>query len=264
MVLLMKIGGGNQDRATGGGIHWHMNIANDITYIATDSLRQTIPWVRFRNRQTGEQAEYTSLDATLPPDELLRLPSRTMDCIDCHNRPSHIYRSPVRIVDRSLATGKISTDLPNVRAVSVQALAQPYSTHQAAMDSIPVMLHEFYQEQYPEVAEKKKGLILQAAEELKTEYDRNFFPGMKVSWKAYPNNIGHMTDAGCFRCHDGKHVDAKGTVISKDCNTCHTILFQGKESTPSTISVDGMEFQHPEDIGDLWKETLCNECHSGE
>ena len=86
---------------------------------------------------------------------------------------------------------------------------------------------------------------------------------MRVSWQAYPNNIGHMTSMGCFRCHDGKHVSSTGKVISKDCNSCHTILYQGHDPVPTTLDAAGLEFQHPEDIGDLWKETNCMECHTG-
>ena len=122
----------------------------------------------------------------------------------------------------------------------------------------------FYQDQYPQVVEQNRELIKAASEELKMQYSRNFFPRMKVSWKVYPNNIGHMTDLGCFRCHDGKHVSATGKVISKDCNSCHTILYQGDDPAPTTLSVAGLEFQHPADIGDLWKEMNCKDCHSGQ
>jgi hypothetical protein len=132
------------------------------------------------------------------------------------------------------------------------------------MDSIPLLLREFYEGQYPEIAAGKADLITQAGEELKSQYGRNFFPRMKVDWKAYPDNIGHMTNIGCFRCHDGKHVSASGNVISKDCNSCHTILYQGEGAKPTTRSIGGLEFQHPEDIGELWKEINCNECHTGQ
>jgi hypothetical protein len=132
------------------------------------------------------------------------------------------------------------------------------------MDSIPLLLREYYEGQYPDIAAGKGELIHQAAEELKSQYGKNFFPRMKVDWKAYPDNIGHMTNLGCFRCHDGKHVSSSGKVISKDCNSCHTILYQGEDPKPTTLATGGLEFQHPEDIGDLWKEVNCNECHTGQ
>lgn len=264
IALLMKTGGGSAERTPTSGIHWHMNIANEITYVATDSQRQVIPWVKLKNKTTGEDVEFTSTDVAVSAEELANLPKNTMDCIDCHNRPSHIYRPPVRIVDHSLASGRISTELPMVRAASIQVLTQEYSTSGAAMDSIPLLLRQYYEENFPHVAQQKRNLITLAADELKTQFSQNFFPAMKVNWKAYPNNIGHMTDIGCFRCHDGKHVSPSGRAISNDCNSCHTILYQGTDPVPTTLSVAGLPFQHPEDVGDMWKETNCKDCHTGQ
>lgn len=264
VALLMKTGGGSTEGGPAGGIHWHMNIDNEIDYVATGPRRQEIPWVRSRNRRTGEVIEYLSADASQSVEELRSLPANRMDCIDCHNRPSHIYRPPVRIVDNSLALGRISTKLPTIRRAAIDALVQPYTSTQAAMDSIPLLLRDFYETGYPSVTTDHADLIDQAAAELQRQYSRNFFPKMNVNWKAYPNNIGHMTDLGCFRCHDGKHVSESGSVISKDCNSCHTILYQGTEPQPSTMNLSGLPFEHPEDIGDMWMETNCNECHTGE
>jgi hypothetical protein len=265
IALLMKIGGGSRER--GGqtsGIHWHMNIANEITYASADSLHQVIPWVRSRNRETGRVVEFRSTENELTPAQMSALPTSRMDCIDCHNRPAHIYRPPVRLVDQSLALGDISTALPSVRTAAIDVLVQPYATTEGAVDSIPLLLTRYYQEQYPEVAAGKADLIRKAAAALIEQYRRNFFPQMHVSWKAYPNNIGHMTDIGCFRCHDGKHVSADGRTISKDCNTCHTILYQGPEAVPTAMNLAGETFRHPADIGDAWMETNCKECHSGQ
>jgi hypothetical protein len=259
--LLMKIGGGTAGRIPTSGIHWSMSISNEISYVASDSQRQVIPWVKIRNKATGEETEYLSTENTQPTEELKKLENRRMDCIDCHNRPSHIYRPPIRIVDQSLALGTISTELPNIRTACVQTLQQQFTSTQAAMDSIPLMMEQYYRDQYPSVYEQKKDLITQASNELKIQFGKNIFPFMQVSWRAYPNNIGHMTNIGCFRCHDGKHVSSKGKVITKDCNTCHTILYQGTDPVPSSLSVQGLAFQHPEDIGDAWKETNCVECH---
>jgi hypothetical protein len=71
-----------------------------------------------------------------------------------------------------------------------------------------------------------------------------------------------MYDLGCFRCHDGKHVSDEGKVLSKDCNTCHTILAQQFERDTLRISLGGVEYKHPVDIGDAWKETNCSDCHN--
>jgi NapC/NirT cytochrome c family, N-terminal region len=262
--LLMKIGGGASETGRANGIHWHMNIANEITYVAADSLSQTIPWVRFRNKATGETSEFKSTDTDLSDDQIAALEHKRMDCIDCHNRPSHIYKPPARIVDQSMADGRISTALPGIKAAAIEALVQPYTSREAAMDSIPKILLAHYEAENPDVVKTKKELIAKASDDLKTQYSQNFFPAMNVSWRAYPNNIGHMTDLGCFRCHDGKHENKEGKIISKDCNTCHTILYQGTDPNPTTLSIAGLPFQHPEDIGEMWKEMNCKECHTGQ
>ncbi len=264
IALLMKIGGGSTESGPANGIHWHMNIASEVTYVSTDTLNQVIPWVRMRNKRTGAVVEYRSTEADITDEQLNALPHKRMDCIDCHNRPSHIYRPPVRIVDRSLSEGRISTALPAVKAAAINALVQPYNTTAAAMDSIPLVLREYYQEQYPEVAQMKKALIDSAADELRLQYSRNFFPRMNVSWRAYPDNIGHMTSMGCFRCHDGLHTSEDGKTISKNCNSCHAILYQGNDPHPITMTVAGLPFQHPEDIGEMWKDMNCMECHTGQ
>jgi nitrate/TMAO reductase-like tetraheme cytochrome c subunit len=264
VALLMKIGGGYSYRGPESGIHWHMNIANEILYAAVDTQRQVIPWVRSRNLNTGTVEEFRSTEVELSQSALDTLQKNRLDCIDCHNRPSHVYRPPVRLIDQSLAYGRISTELPNVRTAAIQALVAPYSSSAAAQDSIPKIIAGFYQEKYPEVAARSKELIDGASREVWDQYRRNFFPTMGVSWKAYPNNIGHMTDIGCFRCHDGKHVSPSGKVISKDCNSCHTILYQGTDPVPTTLNAAGLPFQHPEEVGDAWKEINCKECHTGQ
>ncbi len=263
LALLMKIGGGNEERGPANGIHWHVNPDNEVTYVTVDSLRQSIPLVRVRDQRTGTVTEYAAEEMPADTAGLRNTDWSRMDCMDCHNRPSHIYLPPARIVDRSLTRGSISPSLPRVRETAMELLKRPYATAQEAADSIPQLLRDFYEREYPQVAATEGARILTAGQELVSEYRKNFFPLMNVRWSAYPSNIGHMTDLGCFRCHDGKHVSADGKRISKDCNSCHTILYQGTDPVPLTLTVAGLPFQHPEDIGDAWQETNCVECHSG-
>jgi hypothetical protein len=263
--LLMKVGGGGAGQLEPSrGIHYHMNIAEDLTYVSTDEQEQVIPWVHARDKNTGKVTEYISTDGSPSVDDLKRLPLHKLDCIGCHNQPSHSYRPPVRIVDESIALGKISTELPNVRSASIQALVVQYATTSGAMDSIPIVFENYYRNNYSAVADQKSNLIAVASEDLKTQYSRNFFPEMHVNWQAYPDNIGHMTSMGCFRCHDGKHKSSDGEVIPKDCNTCHTILYQGTAAITKALNAEGLAFQHPEDVGNAWKENNCTDCHTGE
>lgn len=108
-----------------------------------------------------------------------------------------------------------------------------------------------------------KADIDTAIERLKKIYSRNFFPEMRVSWKQYPNNIGHLYAPGCFRCHDGKHVGDNGKVLSRDCNACHVILAQKLDHDKLRVSLEGINYRHPVDIGDAWKEMNCSDCHGG-
>ncbi len=261
--LLMKIGGGSPDMGPTAGIHWHMNIMQDIVYVASDPARQEIPYVKTVDHQ-GNITEYFSTDNPLSHDEVNKMEKFKMDCIDCHNRPSHVYKAPTKSLDLALYLGRIDPTLPYIKSISVDALSYNYSSTQTALDSIRYIVENYYGTNYQEIAKKKETEIKEAVLEVQKIYKRNIFPTMGVSWRAYPENIDHMTNAGCFRCHNGKLVSPLGKTITKDCNSCHTILYQGSELNPKTLTTTGFEFIHPEDIGDEWKTTNCNECHTGE
>ncbi|MBI4549176.1 MAG: NapC/NirT family cytochrome c [Ignavibacteriae bacterium] len=258
--LLMKIGGGNIEAGPTSGIHWHMNIAHEVTYKALDQERQIIPWVRSRTPD-GTEAIYKSSEIAVDDDSLQKAFTRRMDCIDCHNRPTHIYHPPARSVNHVMALGWIDPKLPHVKSVAVKALENPYSSKQIGLDSIKIEIEEFYKSNYPGLAISKKEEIERTIAEVQKIYTRNYFPEMKVDWKRFTDNIGHLYYPGCFRCHDGKHVSDDGKVLSKDCNTCHTILAQQFEKDTLRISLGGIDYKHPVDIGDAWKEMNCNECH---
>jgi hypothetical protein len=260
--LLMKIGGGNIEAGPTSGIHWHMNISNELTYAALDSQRLVIPWIRSRHAD-GKEVIYRSSDEEFSETDLEKANIRRMDCIDCHNRPTHIYRPPARSVNHVMSLGWVDPSLPFVKSIAVQALDYPYTDTQTALDSIRQTVEEFYRNDYPEIAESKKREIERTVVELQKIYARNYFPEMLVSWKKFPDHIGHLYSNGCFRCHDGKHVSDDGKVLSKDCNSCHTILAEEFERDTLRLSLGGITYQHPVDIGDMWKETNCSECHSG-
>lgn len=260
LTLLINIGGGNEASGVTSGIHWHMNIANTITYLATDSARQVIPWVKIQSKD-GKVTVYKSTDIPVSKEQLKNGNYRTMDCIDCHNRPTHIYNPPSSAVNNMMAAGFIDTTLPYIKSVSVQALEAGYSSKPVALDSIKTYMEEFYEGNYPAVYAQKKAAIEEAIDKVQTIYSRNYFPSMNVSWKKFPNNIGHLYSPGCFRCHDGKHVSADGKVITKNCTVCHTILAQQFGNQKPELSLQGVNYKHPIDIGDSWKEMNCSDCH---
>ena len=259
--LVMKIGGGNIQAGPTSGIHWHMNIAHEVTYATLDSTRQSIPWVRVKD-PSGVERIYQSTDAPMNTEELGKAERRRMDCIDCHNRPSHIYRPPARSVNTSLSIGWIDPELPNIKSLAVSLLDAPYSSTAIALDSIKLALTEYYAKNHPQLAATKGSAIEATVKEIQQIYSRNYFPEMRVSWKRFPDNIGHMYYPGCFRCHDGKHKTADGKVLSRDCDICHTILAQQFEREKLRISLGGVEYHHPVDIGTAWKEMNCSDCHN--
>lgn len=259
--LLIKIGGGNVEAGPTSGIHWHMNIAHEVNYVALDSLRMIIPWVSAKSAD-GKVTVYRNTELNISDSQIANHEKRRMDCIDCHNRPSHIYHPPARSVNHVMKLGWIDKNLPYVKSLSVHALENGYTNKQVALDSIKSTMLDFYSANYPQIFKEKKESIQRAINEVQKIYSRNYFPSMGVSWRRFPEHIGHMYAPGCFRCHDGKHVNEKGKVLSRDCNVCHTILAQKFEKDALRLSLGGIDYRHPVDIGDAWKEMNCSDCHS--
>lgn len=258
--MLIKVGGGSSDSGPVGGIHWHMNVANEVEFVSTDDRRQVIPWVRMKDKD-GKYVEFKINDGTFDQAAISGREKRKMDCIDCHNRPAHIYLSPNDAVDRAISAGRIDISIPFIKAKAVEALSGKYSTNDEAVTTIERQLNEFYRASYPDFVSSRDAAIAAAVAEVKNIYQTYFFPEMKTDWSSHPNNIGHLNAQGCFRCHDGKHVSDTGRVIRNDCSICHTTLDQtigGKITVPANG-----QFQHPVNLGDknTWQ---CAECHKGD
>ena len=259
--MLVKIGGGDPSFGLVGGIHWHMAIASKIEYVASDKERQVIPWVRLTD-QDGKVTVYQSTDHPLKPEQVAAAQPRVMDCIDCHNRPTHVFHSPVDSVNTALRAGRIAQKLPYIKKEAVQSLAKTYPSTEEALSGISAMLTKFYETHYPGLAKTNSQWVAAAVTEVQNIYRHNFFPNMKVNWRVYPDNIGHMNFPGCYRCHDGNHTSADGTTITHDCKVCHIIIAQGPEGNLET-SLAGLEFKHPVDISDAWQQMRCSDCHDG-
>jgi len=222
-VLLLKTGGGDKESGIAEGIHWHMNIANKIEYIPLDSAREVIPWIRLVDLK-GNMTEYLSSDLPIPLDSVKKLPPRTMDCMDCHNRPTHVYRQPTDAIDEAMLAGFINPKLPYIKKTSLEFLTAKYSDKDSALAKIEQGLINFYKTNYDYIYIAKQEDIHRAAKKLKEIYSSNVFPQMNITWNTYPNNIGHMNSVGCFRCHDELHASPDGKIISQDCNQCHNLL----------------------------------------
>ena len=220
-VMQVHVGGGSERLGIAQGIHWHMNVANEVEYIATDDKRQVIPWVRLKDR-FGNVREFSAEGVTA--EQLAKGERRRMDCMDCHNRPSHpMSATPERAVDELIARGAIPRTLPFVRREAVKALKVTYPSQDAAGEGISRTLRDFYRSQYPQAYMSQRPDVEKAVQATGSVYRRNVFPEMNVQFGTYPNNIGHMDFPGCFRCHDDNHKTKDGLKIGQDCDSCHTI-----------------------------------------
>lgn len=259
--MLINVGGAEPMAGMSSGIHWHMNIANRITFIATDPQRQAIPWVQAQDR-SGHVTVYVSKASTLTQQQIAETPKHLMDCIDCHDRPSHIFTPPDQAIDQALLAHRLDPAMPFIKQQAVTALAADYQSTDQAMAAIAKSLADFYNSKYPQLAAASGQPVQAAIQQVQQIYRATIFPYMKADWRVHPNNIGHYYYAGCFRCHDGQHVSAGGKVIPKDCNTCHTMLAEPQTAQGMMGNVPGVAFQHPVDIGNLGDAT-CSDCHTG-
>jgi hypothetical protein len=218
-VVLLRVGG-VQGRVAN-GIHWHVDPANRIRY-RSDETREII-----------HEVELSLPDGTVktfhaPGREAAELEEagewRVMDCVDCHNRPTHIYRTPESEMDEAMRQGNLPTSLPYLRREGLRLLRGDYASHDEARQQITAGLASFYEDAYPEIATGRGDEIQAAGQLLGDLYSFNVFPDMNITWGTYPNHIGHEDFPGCFRCHDEEHATEDGEVISQDCSTCHTLL----------------------------------------
>ncbi len=237
-VLLLKVGGRTWQGSV--GIHGrHLADNARVRYISTDLERQVIPVVYYTDDQ-GKTTEFISTDAKPTKEQLDKGEHRVMDCVDCHNRPTHAFDLPENAVDKQMSGGQISTDLPYIRKKAVEVLKVNYPTRDAAQQSITAGIVEFYQANYPAIYQARRTVVEQAGAEVVRIYLRNVFPDMRVTWGTHPNNIGHNDSPGCFRCHDGSHTSADGQTIPNDCSTCHQVLAAGEEN-PKVLTDLGMK-----------------------
>ena len=232
-VVVLHLGGQDSlSHLTGiHGVH-----LGHIEYVTTDPTRTTIPWVQKRN-EDGSVTEFATAAAGsgVPQGE-----RRVMDCIDCHNRAAHTFVTAEDALNRAMAEGAVSPELPWVHKEGLELLKAAYASEAEARAKIPQQLAAFYRAQHPEVLPAKAALVQSAGDELATLYSQNVFPFMKVTWGTHPNHIGHMSYPGCFRCHDGDHAAKDGTSITQDCAACHNLLVVD-EAKPKVLSDLGIQ-----------------------
>ncbi len=221
-VLLMKVGGQQGSAST--GIHWHVDRGVQIRYLS-DPSRQNIYDIEMTTAD-GKTRTYKTDAAPTGPTEW-----RTMDCVDCHNRPAHVFYPADKEVNSAMQDGRIDKTLPYIKRESLRILQDgKYASKEEARAGIAAEVEKFYKTGYAEVATAKAAQIQAAGSALGDIYSWNVFPKMKVTWGTHTNNLGHSEEApGCFRCHDKKHTTAEGGRIGANCKTCHAVLADEEE-----------------------------------
>jgi hypothetical protein len=206
---------------SGRAIHWHADPNVRIEYIATDAANETIPYVKV-TAANGQVKEYVVADTA---EAVISTGARkTMDCMDCHNTVGHpISPTPEKAIDRAMALGEVNRKLPFVRREGLKLMKADYPSHDAGARAIDEGLRSFYKSQGGSADQQA---LAQTATALQNLYRRNVFPTMKVTWGSYPNQLGHTTSTGCFRCHDDSHVAKDKSTISADCEYCHKQIEQ--------------------------------------
>ena len=217
--LVLKTGGGSKRQGLGRGIHWH--IENQVNYLALDLEEQSIPYVQVV-QDDGSIVEYVELGSGIDPASIDTSQLKEMDCITCHNRITHLILPPEDTVDKLLARNAISADIPEIRAKAVEVYGASYDSVEEALAAI-AGLNDYYKSKYAAFYNVNRQSVEEAVVALQTAYQASFFPHQKASWESHPSNVGHKNSAGCFRCHDGKHLDAAGQAVRLECNLCHSI-----------------------------------------
>lgn len=232
IYLLLKTGGGAKREGLGRGIHWH--IVNQVEYYPVDELDQEIPYVRVHN-DDGTITEYMDVESDFDKSTLDETKLITMDCLTCHNRVTHEFAFPEESVDMAMTRGQIDPEIPLIRKKAVEALTVQYASREQAFAAFD-NLEKYYKQTtyYSGHGENIKA----AVQAIKDIYDRTVFHDQEVDWTTHPNNLGHINSPGCFRCHDGKHLDDKQQAIRLECNVCHSIpVVAGKDDFVTNIEI---------------------------
>jgi nitrate/TMAO reductase-like tetraheme cytochrome c subunit len=217
IYLIMKTGGGAKREGLGRGIHWH--IVNQVEYYATDELGQNIPYVRVHN-DDGSVTEYVDVESGFEVSTLDETQLTAMDCATCHNRVTHEFTVPTESVDLAMSRGVIDPGIPQIHQKALEVLYVKYESRDEAFAAFDEVGESYKVTDYYAGHEEQ---IASAVQALKDIYDRTVFHDQEVDWATHPNNLGHVNSPGCFRCHDGKHLNTEDEAIRLECNVCHSI-----------------------------------------
>ncbi|MBL7162919.1 MAG: NapC/NirT family cytochrome c [Anaerolineales bacterium] len=217
--LILKTGGGSTRLGLGQGIHWH--IENPVYYLASDKDEQEIPYIRYEEKN-GSIIEYIDIESDFDPTEINEEDLKVMDCITCHNRITHLVPPPDDMIDQMITNGQIQQSIPEIRRIALEIFSRSYKSSELALNSI-AGIEDYYQTYYPEYYTENEIVVQDAITALQQAYSQSVYPEQKSDWNSHANNIGHDFSPGCFRCHDGQHINEENEAVRLECNLCHSI-----------------------------------------
>ncbi|MEN8182499.1 MAG: NapC/NirT family cytochrome c [Myxococcota bacterium] len=256
--MMIPVGGVRPDSGAGEGIHYHMLLDRTVEYVAADSQKREILWVRVTDgdgavriyRRGEEGTEQAIAGKTVHP----------MSCLDCHSRPAHRFRAPTDLMNELLASGHVDPALPSIKTAGVALLEQEYPDRQAALTAIDREMRG----RYADANVGSAASLASSTAAIQGAWQRNSFPSMKVDWRTYPDHIGHRDSPGCFRCHNDELTTDTGEMIFTDCKGCHVVLTQGESFQEAPVDFDeGLAFFHFADEYAFEEYEDCASCHNG-
>ena len=207
--LILKTGGGSARLGLGRGIHWH--IENPVYYQTLDHDDQEIPYIRYEGAD-GTIQEYFDIESDFSPDDVKEDELEEMDCITCHNRITHLVPPPDDMIDQMITNGQIPQSIPEIRRISLEVFSRPFETSELALNAI-AGIHDYYETYYTEYYAENENDVQKAISALQLAYSQSVYPEQKSDWNSHANNVGHDFSPGCFRCHDGKHLNEENEAI---------------------------------------------------
>ena len=225
-TLNVKIDAGGRGQKN--GAHWHINQANQVVYTSVDDERERMVMVKARQAD-GDYKVYHNQKLAEFETEAEGEDERIMDCVDCHNRATHIYKDPEDIVDEFIRLGDLDRSLPFIKRQAFAALTAGYPSHDAAKTGITNNITSFYKRYYPDVSIAKSRELDRAVQVLQEAFTTYRHFHMRIDWGAYPSHIGHERELGCDRCHNANMKTETGETIKHDCTMCHSILAMDSE-----------------------------------
>ena len=243
-AMLLHVGGRNRQTGKYEGIHWHASPSTQVKYEVLDDKRLKVGKIQvFDDGKLVAEYGAPEKEKSTPVRSV-----RAMDCIDCHNRPTHAFElSPTFAADRALYAGGLDSKTPWMAKVSVELLKSKDVPRDGAEAYFRKAIEEKYAKEHPEVKPATE-VFDRAAKSLADLWTHNNYPAMKITWGTYKAHAGHRGEGdevlGCFRCHDLDHEktlpDGSKQSLGQDCETCHEPLAQDEDPAKFDDSLKAM------------------------